>query len=259
MYKITKELSFAEEIELVFFGDLHYGSETCKIKAFKDMIEYIAKTKNCYCAAMGDMLEAILPKDKRFEVSRKNRYKVIDECVADITKMLKPIKDKILFMLTGNHEYKLYAEGYGDPILRIANELEVPYSGYSGFIKLRLPREKTHNRSIVIYAHHGTIAGRKKGSVINRVEALPQTYDADIYLVAHSHKLWGTVEKRTSWSGVKYLVFGNTGTFSETVEAGDDNISYAERAMYPPAKLGYLKVYWKPLKQVLETQEIIVR
>lgn len=245
MRKISKKLPFAETIQIVPFGDLHYGAKACSLSIFKDTLKYIADTPNTYGIGMGDLLDTIIPKDPRYAPGKE--YQMVDDAVEDIRQIIEPAKDKILCMLTGNHEYKLYQSGHGDPTKRICRELGVEYGGFSCFLKLSLPRESIHCRSLIIYAHHGWAAGRKSGSVVNNVEGLAQYWEADIYLMGHSHHLNSTKRTRVGWSGAKDLVFGSTGSFLKTAEWDDGtNISYSEKAGYPPLRRGTLKISWSP-------------
>ena len=251
MYRINKVIETkSEQIEIIPFGDTHLGNSNCQWKKFQELISYIANTPNCYAIGMGDYLDSILPKDTRFDPSEE--FRVIEQNINQIIDTLKPIKDKIICLLTGNHEYHLHSAGYGDPVKRIAAELGIPYAGFSAFIKIKvLP--KTHKPSLVIYAHHGWSAGRRTGNVINNVENLAQYWDADVYLVGHSHKLWSTRQVKIGWGGQRKIVFGNTGTFLETCSWG--TTSYSERGGFPPLKLGVLKLKYYPKKADIHVSE----
>jgi len=191
---------------------------------------------------MGDYLECIAnPLDPRYDPAVNDN--LIDNHMEVIRKALEPIKDKILCLLTGNHEYRLHSNGYGDPAKRLSRELEIPYAGFSCVIKIKV-MPKTHERSLLIYAHHGWSAGRKTGNCINNVENLAQYWDADVYLVGHSHKLWATRQVKIGWGGERKVIFGNTGTFLETCSW--QTTGYGERAGFPPQKLGVLKLKYYP-------------
>jgi len=259
MQRIQRYLELQDKIEIVPIGDVHYGSENCSIKRFKETLQYVLNTDNCYMIGMGDYLDSIVPSDKRYDPSKK-KFMFIDELIRDMMKMLKPLADegKIIALLTGNHEYTLHKTGHGDPTLRFCIELgkedkPIPYGGYSSFIRLGLLNNTYKVKGLVLYVHHGWSAGRKTGAVINNVENLAQYYDADVYLVAHSHKLWGTREVRITWAGEEKVIFGNTGTFLET--ATEDTCSYSERAGYPPLKLGVLKLKWYPKREDIHLSE----
>lgn len=243
MYRLRQFIPKAEQIQIIPIGDIHYGSPNCNIKYLKDTIDYVSQAENCYVIGMGDYIDSILPKDPRFDPSQE--FKIIDEYVEDIKQILLPIKEKILCMLTGNHEYHLHTDGYGDITMRLCRELGVAYAGFSCFLRVET-REKPI-RKITIYAHHGWFSGRKRGSKINNLEDMMRDYEADIYLAGHSHDLFATRRVRLSWQGARKIVFANTGSFLETSTWG--TCGYGERAGYPPQKLGVVKLKWYPDKE----------
>ena len=251
MYKINKIIhTKSEQVEIIPLGDIHYGSKNCKIKKFIEQIKYIKDTPHAYMIGMGDYIDAILPSDKRF--SPENSDSIIDNHIDVMRGILEPIKTKILCMLTGNHEHKLHCAGYGDPTRRLCRELDISYGGFSCFIKI-IVTPKTHKRNLIIYAHHGWSAGRKTGNIVNNVENLSQYWEADCYLVGHSHKLWATRQVRIGWAGERKVIFGNTGTYLETCSW--DTTGYGEKAGYPPQKLGCLKLKYYPYKDDIHISE----
>jgi predicted phosphodiesterase len=240
MYRLRQFIPKAEQIQIIPVGDIHLGSPNCNLKYLKDTLDYIAKTPDCYVIGMGDYIESILPKDSRFDPSQD--FKIIDEYVENMKQILLPIREKILCLLTGNHEYHLHTDGYGDITMRLSKELQVAYAGFSCF--LRLETKEKPVRKIVIYAHHGWFSGRLRGAKINNLENMMRDYEADVYLAGHSHDLFATRRVRLSWEGAKKIVFANTGSFLETSTWG--TCGYGERAGYPPQKLGVVKLKWYP-------------
>ncbi len=244
MYKISKVIqSTAEQIEIIPTGDWHYGSPNCNIRKIQDLLKYIQSASHCYVILMGDLWDSIRPQDKRFDPAVD--YEQIDDQYEKVRDLLLPIKDKILCAVTGNHEYKLHSSGHGDLTKRLCKELGISYGGFSCFLKLKVV-PKTHEKSLILYIHHGWTASRRSGGVINSIEAISRHYDADIYLVGHSHQLSSTKQARIDWAGSKDILFCNTGTFLETATWG--NTSYSERAGFPPLRLGCMKLKYYPKK-----------
>lgn len=239
MFRLRQFVNNAEQIEIIPLGDVHFSSPNCNIKSFKGIIEYITHADNCYVIGMGDYFDAILPKDKRYDPS--DEFKVMDETFDKMKDILSPIKEKILCLLTGNHEYRLHCDGYGDMTKRLSKELSVPYAGFSTFLRIET---KQPVKKITIYAHHGWFAGRQRGSKINNLENLMRDYEADIFLVGHSHDLFATRRVRINFNGAKKVIFANTGSFLETATWG--TTGYSERSGYSPQKLGVVKIKWYP-------------
>lgn len=253
MEKIAHTLTMeGEQIEFVPIGDLHDGNPNSKFKLFKEFVDYVEKTPDCYTILMGDLIDAIAVNDPRYDP--RSVDSMIDECIDRVEDAIAPLakKGKVLAALQGNHEWKLEKHGIGNPIKRMCRRLDMPYGDYSCFIKLKVV-PKTHKPSLVIYTHHGHHAGRKTGSSVNNVEGLAQHWAGDVFLVGHAHQLWGTRKVRTGWGGSRKLVFANTGSFLETASMG--TCSYAERAGYPPTKLGCVKIKWFPLRDDIHISE----
>lgn len=243
IYKVISLKDNEESVKIVPFGDIHYGSKCCRIDKFKRLVEWVKSKPHVYMIGMGDLIDCIIHTDKRFDISGGDTYNMIDDLVDDIENILRPIKERIICMLMGNHEYHMYQDGYGDPVKKICKNLNIPYGGFSSYIKLSI-RPKSHQRSLVLWVHHGWFAGRKRGAKVNSLEDNASSYEADVYLAGHSHDLWATRKSRIYWGGAKDVIFGNTGSFLETASKG--TVSYSERANYPPQKLGVLKIEWLP-------------
>jgi len=244
MYKISKDIKIGKtvnQIEIIPTGDWHLGSVNCNRRKLKEYLEYIRITPNCYLIGMGDLVDCILPKDKRYDAS--GDFRNLDELKQETLELLKPIRDKIIVLLTGNHEIKLQKEGYGDPIKWLCSELKVPYGGFSCFIKIHAIPD-THRKSLIIFAHHGFFSGRKRGSKINNIEDLSAYWDADIFLAGHSHDIFSSRKVKIGWAGSRDLLFINTGSFVETASWRTSN--YSEIHGFPPQRLGVVKVKWYP-------------
>lgn len=244
MFRIKKALSLAKEIEIVPLGDVHNGNPNCRFDKFEEHVNYVAETPNCYAVLMGDLLECILPSDKRY--SATDKYSSVDILKKQLKTALLPIEHKIITALTGNHEWKLAQSGYGDPIEWLCQEFNIPHGGFSCYIQLNCePRSRL--KPLIIYAHHGWSAGRKTGATINNVEGLAQHWSADVYLVGHSHKIAITRQVMNDYNGYRVLAFCSTGTFVETATYG--TTGYAERAGYPPLRIGCVKIKWFPRRK----------
>ncbi len=245
MYRAEAIINTTEEyIEIVPIGDVHYGNPNCSKKKFLDTVNRIEQSPKTYVILMGDLIDAIIPTDKRFDPDEDNKYTFIEDAYQWMKNALEPIKSRIICALTGNHEYKLHSLGFADLTKRLAEELGCKYAGYSAFINIKI-LPKTHQRSLMIYAHHGYIAGRKTGGTVNAIENISQYYDADIFMLAHSHKLFHTTQSRINWSGDRDVLFCSTGTFLET--ATWNKSSYSERAGFPPQRIGCLSIKYYPM------------
>ena len=113
----------------------------------------------------------------------------LSQCV----KIFEPIKDKILAVLPGNHENRIYRADGIDITEMMCAQLGIA-SRYSPttallFVRFGSGNRKTKFRPMLytIYVTHGSGGGRKEGGKINRLADLASIVDADIYIHAHTH------------------------------------------------------------------------
>lgn len=239
----------SEPLVVVPIGDVHYGNVNVDLKKFKETIEYIKNKPNCYTILMGDMCEAIMMSDKRFDVEciapeLKNRLGDLAFAqYENMRDMLMPIKNKILLSIRGNHGDNLRTKFNTDFDAWMAKELNVPMAGYSAFLVIKFDREQFHTETLTFFVHHGIMSSRKTGAKVNAIEGLAESFDADVYLNGHSHDLFVTSKVKLSVAGNKVKeskrYFAHTGTFLKTYV--QDTLCYGEKALYPPLKTGVLK------------------
>lgn len=249
MKKIKKEITGVDKVLIVPFGDVHLGNPACDWTSFKGMIEWARKTDNLLLLGMGDLFDGIIADDKRYDASNERGISFLKH-YESMKAVLEPVKDKIIGLHSGNHEYTLAKKGYGDGVESLCSQLNIPYLGYSAFTMLMAKRrflKGTESNSIVIFSHHGWFAGRKMGGKINNITDLASHWEANIYLCGHSHDLFGVRKVKVDFNGAKKLIFCNTGTFLKTAEW--DYTTYSERAGYPPTKIGVARIEWQPWKE----------
>src|ERR1035437_195818 len=232
------------KVKITPIADIHKGNNNCKISVIERLVPVILKDPCHYVVGLGAWFDSILHGDKRSSATDKAKD-IFSEC-DELMEIFAPIKHRILGLGDGNHEGKLIIDNVGSPIKHICNQWKIPYLGYSGFLKIQPPR-RFHNRPAIAYYHHGAAAGRKTGGGINRLEELPQHWGADMYFMAHSHKLGETYQVFVDWNGVTEKLFVNTGGCLETCTVGE--IGYGEKAQYPPQVMGTETVEWECLSR----------
>lgn len=106
--------------------------------------------------------------------------------------LLSQIQDRILVMVSGNHEDRSKKETDQDATEDMADYLRVPYREEDAVVKVAFRYEsgKSEN-TFSIYVTHGSGGGKKPGSALNNVEALSMNILCDVYIVGHSHKKIG--------------------------------------------------------------------
>lgn len=244
-------------------GDIHLGNVGCDIKKLTEMISWIKETPNTYIIGMGDYCEAIQIDDPRFDDRSVDSYfkikdisLLINKQIEAIIKLLYPVKNKILGLLTGNHEETYRLHYHRDIVYEIAKGLNLfdKVLGYDGFIQVffkRQPKVCNNDRQMfTIYATHGFGSARKSGSKVNRLEDFTHFIDADLILVGHEHKkiiappiIKLGVTKSGKLCQHKILSV-MTGSFLRGYV--ENATTYIEKKCYSPCDLGVVKVIYKP-------------
>jgi hypothetical protein len=239
------------DINIVPLGDFHIGDKAFTKDSRKKLIgyiHYIKKNKNAYAFLMGDLINnATLNSPSSPFQQNLNMNEQVDYVI----ELLKPIKDKILGAITGNHENRLERYAGYNPTISICDRLGIYYFGYSGVVIFRLGCRKSGKTkgecpraSFVGYFHHTTGGGSTVGGKINRADKLKNLIcNADFYAGAHNHQLScshdvifrvnETAEKIEELRQMKIT----TGGYLEF------NESYVESSMMPPVKLGSPRIH----------------
>ena len=187
---------------LALFSDIHLGATDIQEDKLKDDLK-----RSCdegrRILFNGDMVEAILPMDKkRYTPSRamSNRDDVLNELTYYAVDTLAPYVDFIDLIGTGNHDdAPIKYNGY-DIVGAIVTLLNTKRSktlgnihraGYQGYARYsignQLPSGLKHKSAFTIYHHHGSggSAPVSKGMIdFNRII---YSHDADLYWLGHKH------------------------------------------------------------------------
>lgn len=180
-----------KSIEIHTFADLHLGDMMCDYKLIMSEIDYVRDTLNAYCILNGDLMDmAISSSIGDTYGAGLQPMEQLKECV----KIFEPIKDKILCILPGNHENRLYKSDGIDITALMATQLGLMdrYTATTALLLIRvglLERKKSVGRQVCysVYATHGSGGGRKEGGKINRLTDLASIVDADCYIHSHVH------------------------------------------------------------------------
>lgn len=182
---MPKELN---EIEIHPLADLHIGDMCCEYKRILEELDYIKNTPNCYCVLDGDLMDtAIASSIGDTYSSTHNPMEQLQECV----NLFAPIKDKIIAVVGGNHENRIYRSDGIDITQLMCSQLGISdrYSPTTALVFIRFGDDKKHRKVCYsLYMTHGNGGGRKEGGKINRLADLAGIVDADIYLMAHVHQ-----------------------------------------------------------------------
>lgn len=258
LYQKIEYQSRGEWFTIIPLGCIHLGNYLSDEALLASVVQEIADDPNCYWGGMGDMFEAITRHDPRFRSQHMAKWLVgkpdlIDAAMVRLQGYFDPIKDKCLWYAKGNHERTLLIHDERDvygPMCRFISPDDKGKGialGLSGFIPVRFDRQGGGGRTITIYAHHGYGGGSTVGGRAGKLEKLPATFEADIYLMAHAHlKLqFQSMRYRVSRGNVREIDtrLAYTGGFLKSLgERG----SYVEDAGYPPRPTGVIRIRIHP-------------
>lgn len=190
MKAIKCDLPFAEVIEIYPMADHHIGDSMCDFKMIMELIEHIRTTPNAYCILGGDLMDtAICSSIGDTYGANLQPMEQLKMCV----KIFEPIKDKILVVLPGNHENRVYKSDGIDMTEVMCNQLGIPerYSPTTALLFIRFGKSgknmPNRRQLYTAYVTHGSGGGRKEGGKVNRLADLASIVDADIYIHSHTH------------------------------------------------------------------------
>lgn len=175
-------------VNVHLFGDEHIGDANADIGYLKERIEKCRQDENGVAVVLGDVLNNAIASSVSFapygdEMTPLQQMELAVE-------IFKPIADKIILWLDGNHELRTSKSGVGIDISHIiAKELNVNYSPTSALLFVRFGEEERHHRPMCysLYCRHGSGGGSKVGGKLNKLESNASIVDADVYIQGHTH------------------------------------------------------------------------
>lgn len=166
-----------KDIQLVPFGDLHYGDKSCNWEKAQKMIDWIDSEKNTRVILMGDLVNSATKTSVGAALFDENKHG--QDQLDFMVDALRPIKKKIYGALVGNHPYhkdtevlttngwKLLSEVTLDDKLAQFNEdtKEISYSLPTGLQKVYTDNvitiENNFTKQIVNPEHNVLYDGKK--------------------------------------------------------------------------------------------------
>lgn len=219
MKHFKQHITDENHFKLLVLGDFHLGDELCDIDEIKRVIKYAKDTPDVYVILNGDLMNNAL------KISKSDSYLETMTTAQQqdaLVELLMPIKDKILVLCSGNHEYRTEVLTGINPLRYVASQLGImdKYCDISYTINLTFgncygTKAKNH---YMIYGTHGTGGGRRIGGIANSLEDMRKIiYNADLYVHSHTHKsiTWNDVCYEMTQSGLreKQQVFYNSNAF----------------------------------------------
>lgn len=239
MKAIKHDLGDFKEVSILPIADLHLGDIRSDFKKISGYLDYIKETPNAFTILNGDLMDAAIASSigDTYGASLQPMEQ-LSQCV----KLFEPIKEKVLAVLPGNHEERIYRQDGLDLTQIMCNQLGIGerYADTGALLFVRVGSNvREHNErkvSYTIYATHGRGSGRTEGAKVKRLSDLASIVDADIYIHSHTHlpiifkQSFFRVNMGNSSVAKVDKLFVNTGS---TLDFG----GYAETAGFKPASL----------------------
>ena len=190
MDMITRD--FPGEIHVIPVADVHLGALECAESAWAAFTYKVQEAENTYIILAGDLLNNSIrgvgfanPFDETMRPKEQKRRMV---------EYLEPIRDRILCVVSGNHERRTMRDDDQDLTLDICTKLDLEdvYRENMAFLRLRLGKRPTENKPKCTYTvcvTHGAGGGIYTGAAVNRDERFGNLIDGlDCLVAAHVHK-----------------------------------------------------------------------
>ena len=270
MELISKEMP--AKYDLYDVGDLHVGVANTNEDAILELVDEIASKKNRYIILKGDLIDCIPLSDRRMSLTtfEGNAVTTPQDQADRLLEILMPIKDRILFILLGNHEYTTI--NTFDFVRYWCEQLDVPWGGVMAkFAHLKKGKVKwkglyTHGNGsinsvakdpIQALANQKALLKRKlqglAGDVVycsmghtHKLLRVKPTCQDQLHMIDDGKKLKQSYRVDIDQSA-KYIEpearwYCCNGSFLRTMsEPGKGLVPYSEVAMYAPVEQGYLK------------------
>lgn len=187
---------FNNPISIFPISDVHFGALGHMEREWTAFCNLVHQTPNAYIILGGDLINNSTrssvgsPWDDTIR-PREQKQRMVE--------FLKPIKDKILCCVPGNHEARSLKDADDDPTYDIMTKLDLEhlYRQNMCFMKISLGQrrdDKTPIQSYTFAVTHGAGGGIYTGATVNRNERFGNVIDGlDCLVVGHTHK--GTVTK----------------------------------------------------------------
>lgn len=184
--KLPKEF---ETVEIYPLSDLHIGDPKVDKRLFREFIKHILEKPNRFLIYNGDNMNNAIKSSVsnvyNEEMTPREQKKWLKE-------NLKPVADRFLAFVAGNHEERTAKETDQSVVEDIAEYLGKAdvYRDDEAYIKLIFGKRASSGSQMcyTIYVVHGCGGGRRPGSALNNIELLALGTEADIYVMGHVHE-----------------------------------------------------------------------
>lgn len=183
--------SFTKDITIYPIADVHLGAMEHAEEEWQEFLKKV-ESEDAYLILAGDLLNNGVRSCKfanPFEEKLRPR-----EAKARMVEHLKPVKDRILCVVSGNHERRTLRDDDQDLSYDICAKLDIEhlYRENVAYMKIglnRLTKQTKADSAYVFAVTHGAGGGIYTGSAVNRDERFGNVIDGlDCLVTGHVHK-----------------------------------------------------------------------
>ena len=187
MHYYDRGMLSKEAVTIIPLSDLHVGHPQARLNKLKEVLEHIRTTPNCYTVLIGDLAETATKSSKGDAYTTWSPQKELEWLIDEF----KPIKDKILGVVPGNHEWRIWREDGTDIVKLFSLALGLPngcYAQDSLIVRVNVG-ERPNGKPIpyLLYLHHGAGGGKTTGKWQRARELHGLIENADVYCSGHVH------------------------------------------------------------------------
>lgn len=244
-------------------GCLHYPDG--ELDLLKEWVKAVKGTPNSFGILMGDTFDFARTHYRDHITSYradKNSQERIDSWarrdIEALAKIISPIKKRLIGAILGNH-FHAFLDGTNSEQY-LCRLLEIPYLGPIALVRLEFRDKGGEGRlrhTMMLWGHHtgGSSGGRTTGADVGSLERTEGSFDADIYLLGHTHKRHVIKKPILTMSSkgkphilARMKVFARTGAFLKGYSEDYPSTTmqhvptYAEEKAYRPTDLGWVEI-----------------
>jgi len=276
MRTITKRITYTSRSDVFrfhSFSDIHLGNRHCAEKLLRRDIRTVKDDPFAYWWDLGDQCEFINFRDPRFNPKELAKWLLGWDELEDIAtaqrdrylRMFKPIGDKCLMMVEGNHNRTILRHTEREMYTTIAEGLGAKNVcvGSSGFLRIVFTRKTRKTRSgvwtLIVFATHGWWAGRLMGAGALNLERVASRVHSDIVIAGHDHKnrafpVYEIESTKSNKTRTKKVWCVSSGTYLGSDEGEWNQPKYAEDSGYRAVGAGGVVIEVVPDKREIRIQ-----
>ena len=188
---ITRKFPERQNLTIIPISDVHLGASEHLWNEWESFRQYVLSNPNVYITLGGDLIN---------NGTRSSVTNVFEETIRPrdqkrmMAEMLKPIRDRILCAVSGNHERRSGKDADDDPTYDILCKLDIEnrYRENIAFVKIQMGEKNSNgklNPTYMLVVTHGSGGGVLSGGAVNRNERFGYVIDGiDGLIVGHTHK-----------------------------------------------------------------------